>query len=99
LFMVAMCHPVSAQVTRDQLSDMLAKTGIPEDTLRARLIKKGFDPDQIRPDQVDEFQAVILETIHEIESEQAPPPKETNVPEKKVPEVPKPEVKNEPKPE
>ncbi len=70
LFLVAFCKPCFAQITPAQAREMLAERGVPEDTLRARLIKKGYDPEKIRPDQVDQFQTVILETIHEIESDQ-----------------------------
>ena len=62
--------PVAAQITPTQAREMLAQKGVPEDTLRARLLKKGFDPDKLRPDQIDQFQVVLLETIKEIESDQ-----------------------------
>jgi protein involved in polysaccharide export with SLBB domain len=99
LLLVVISHPVTAQITQEQVSDMLAKSGIPEDTLRERLIKKGFNPDQIRPDQIDQFQAVIIETIHEIEEDQLKSQEEEKKPEPKQPPVQKPEVKPEPKPE
>ncbi|MEP6647643.1 MAG: SLBB domain-containing protein, partial [Saprospiraceae bacterium] len=69
LFLVAFYKPVTAQITQTQASALLADRGVNEDTLKARLIKKGYNPDQIKPDQVDEFQAVVLQTINEIEAE------------------------------
>ena len=41
--------PGIRQITETQARDMLAQRGIPEDTLRARLIAKGYDPDNISP--------------------------------------------------
>jgi len=70
LSLVAFCKPVFAQISPAQAREMLAGRGISEDTLRTRLVKKGFDPEQIRPDQIDKFQTVILETIREIEGDQ-----------------------------
>lgn len=70
LVLIAYCQPVSAQITPAQASELLAERGVNEDTLRARLIKKGFDPDQIQPDQIAEFQGVIVQTIKEIEEDQ-----------------------------
>jgi protein involved in polysaccharide export with SLBB domain len=60
--------PLGAQVTQEQARELLAQRGIPEDSLRNRLIKKGYDPDRIRPDQVSSFQTVIAETINEYEA-------------------------------
>lgn len=68
--LVVFYGPVSAQITQVQASELLAQRGVNEDTLRARLLKKGFDPDQIQPDQLDEFQGVIVQTIKEIEQDQ-----------------------------
>lgn len=62
---------LSAQVSEVQARQMLEERGIPEDTLKARLVKKGFNPDNITPDQVEKFQVVMFETIREIESEKA----------------------------
>ncbi|MEP6796409.1 MAG: SLBB domain-containing protein [Saprospiraceae bacterium] len=70
LLLIAFCRPVSAQITPAQASELLAERGVNEDTLRARLIKKGFDPDQIQPDQIAEFQGVVAQTIKEIEEDQ-----------------------------
>ena len=58
-------------ITEDQARAMLAERGIPEDTLRARLLKKGYDPDSIAPDQIASFQTVILQTVSEIEADMA----------------------------
>lgn len=76
LSLAVLNQPVLSQVTPDQARQMLSERGVPEDTLRARLIKKGYDPDNIKPEQVSEFQKVVLETINEIEAEQkiAQPP-------------------------
>ncbi|MBK9981499.1 MAG: SLBB domain-containing protein [Saprospiraceae bacterium] len=70
LLLIAFYRPVSAQITPAQASELLAERGVNEDTLRARLIKKGYDPDQIQPDQIAEFQGVIVQTIKEIEADQ-----------------------------
>lgn len=59
------------QITEDQARVMLADRGIPEDTLRTRLIRKGYDPDNIAPDQLGSFQEVIIQTVKEIESDMA----------------------------
>ena len=69
-FSVTFSHPVFSQLSESQAQEMLAQRGISEDTLRNRLIKKGYDPDRIRPDQVETFQSVILQTIQEIEADQ-----------------------------
>lgn len=58
-----------AQITESQARAYLDDKGIHEDTLRNRLINKGYDPDNIRPDQLPQFQAVVEETIREIESD------------------------------
>lgn len=70
LFLAGISQPVFGQLTESQARELLAQKGIPEDTLRNRLIMKGYDPDRIRPDQVGEFQNVIIQTISEIESDQ-----------------------------
>ncbi len=62
---------ITGQVTEDQARSMLADRGIPEDTLRVRLIKKGYDPDNIAPSQLGDFQQVIIETVKEIEADMA----------------------------
>lgn len=62
--------PAFTQITEAQAKDLLAERGIPEDTLKARLIAKGYDPDNITPDQLESIQGVILETVKEIEAEQ-----------------------------
>ncbi len=59
-----------AQITESQARALLAQKNIPEDTLRARLLKKGYDVDNLSPVQVDSFQQVVTETISEIESAQ-----------------------------
>src|SRR5688572_7673176 len=64
-----MNQPVYAQITEAQAREMLAQRGIPEDTLIVRLRKKGYDPERIRPEQVSSFEAVMLETIKEIETD------------------------------
>ena len=58
-----------AQITESQARDLLAQRGIPEDTLKARLIAKGYDPDNIAPGDVEKFQGVIIETVKEIEDD------------------------------
>jgi protein involved in polysaccharide export with SLBB domain len=83
LFAVVFNQSLFAQITPGQAKEMLASKGIPEDTLTARLIKKGYNPDQIRPDQVTEFQKVVKETIKEIEDDQV----KRNQQDKKKPEV------------
>ncbi len=81
-----------AQITEAQAREMLAERGVPEDTLRARLIAKGYNPDNIAPDQLASFQTVILETIAEIEAEQkvantkVPPAKPEQKPQPPEPE-------------
>ena len=71
LGMVIYSPSAFSQVTEAQARDLLAQRGIPEDTLKARLIAKGYDPDNISPDQLENFQVVILETVKEIEADQA----------------------------
>jgi len=70
LFCTGLVQPLFGQLTESQAKEILAQKGIPEDTLRVRLIKKGYDPDKIRPDQVAGFQDVIIQTIQEIEADQ-----------------------------
>ncbi len=60
---------LSAQISETQTRELLAQRGIPEDTLRARLLKKGYNPDTVRPDQIPAFQNVLSETIQEIEAD------------------------------
>ena len=38
--------------------------------MRARLLKKGYDIDNLKPSQVQTFQTVLMETINEIEADQ-----------------------------
>jgi protein involved in polysaccharide export with SLBB domain len=81
-----------SQITEAQARDLLAQRGIPEDTLKARLLAKGYDLENLSPDQLEQFQSVIIETVKEIEAEQAeseprnelvPPP--VTIPEKVAP--------------
>ncbi len=69
LTVIVQGNSVLAQITEAQARILLEQRGIPEDTLRARLIAKGFDPDNIQAGQLERFQNVILETIAEIESD------------------------------
>lgn len=62
---------IHAQISESQARELLAQRNIPEDTLRARLLKKGYDVDNLRPSQVQDFQRVLLETVNEIEAEKA----------------------------
>lgn len=59
------------QVSEAQARILLAERGIPEDTLRARLLRKGLDPDSIRPDNLQFFQNEILGVIRDYEAERA----------------------------
>lgn len=61
-----------AQISEAQARDMLAERGIPEDTLKARLLAKGYDPDNLTKAQLPGFQEVILQTIDEIEKDKLP---------------------------
>src|SRR5690606_20189280 len=65
----ASLSPVSAQISEAEARMLLAERGIPEDTLRARLIRRGSDPDNIDPDQMEAFQSEILAVIAEIDEE------------------------------
>ncbi len=58
-----------AQISDTQAREMLVERGISEDTLKARLIAKGYNPDNITKEQLPAFQSVILETIQEIEND------------------------------
>jgi protein involved in polysaccharide export with SLBB domain len=60
----------STTVNEEAIRAMLAERGIPEDTLRERLIRKGFDPDNIRPEQIPAFESAVKTTITEYELEQ-----------------------------
>lgn len=92
---------VCAQVTPDLALSELERRNISEDTLRARLLAKGIDPDSIQPDQIASFQKVIEETIQEIESdrntaaekvqpvETIPTPVEKQMPGNEMPKPPK----------
>lgn len=105
------CIPVTyAQVTESQARELLSQKGIPEDTLKARLIAKGIDPDNISPEELEQFQDIILETIKEIEAEQAqgtksidplPPvltePKSTPTISQPKPQTPDPSIKDDKK--
>src|SRR4030095_2876054 len=70
LFLAVINQSIYSQITPDQARQMLSERGVPEEVLRERLIQKGYDPDKIKPEQVSEFQKVVLETISEIEAEQ-----------------------------
>lgn len=59
------------QLTELQAKTILSDKGIPEDTLKARLLKKGVDPERISPSQAPAFQEIVLETISEIENDMA----------------------------
>ncbi len=56
-----------SQVSEQEARAALQQRGIPEDTLRARLVAKGVNPDEITPDQLPQFQDILTETIGEIE--------------------------------
>src|SRR6187402_665425 len=74
LFLLAVPSAVTylhAQITESQARELLAQRNIPEDTLRARLLKKGYDVENLRPSQVQDFQKILLETVNEIEAERA----------------------------
>ena len=71
LFLVAFCQSMYAQVTPTQARDLLAERGIPEDSLKARLLKKGYNPEQLRPEQLETFEAVVVQTISEYEADHA----------------------------
>lgn len=68
-FLMTFGQKCLAQFTQIEAQELLAQRGINEDTLRNRLIKKGYDPDRIRPEQMERFQEVIIETIEEIEND------------------------------
>jgi protein involved in polysaccharide export with SLBB domain len=71
LIVSAAFHTLHAQISESQARELLAQRNIPEDTLRARLLKKGYDVDNLKPSQVQDFQRVLLETVNEIEAERA----------------------------
>lgn len=58
-----------SQISETEARAMLAERGIPEDTLKARLIAKGYNPDYLTKEQLPAFQSVVLETIQEIEND------------------------------
>jgi protein involved in polysaccharide export with SLBB domain len=76
-----------AQITETQARELLAQKNIPEDTLRARLLKKGYDIDNLKPIQVDSFQRVLQETINDIEQQQQKLGTEEKKPVVPVPDV------------
>lgn len=73
-----------AQISEAQAREMLADRGIPEDTLKARLIAKGYNPDNISKEQLPAFQNVLLETIQEIEDDKKA---NANIPSSETPAV------------
>lgn len=88
-------HTLHAQISESQARELLAQRNIPEDTLRARLLKKGYDVDNLKPSQVQDFQRVLLETVNEIEAERAVSEKSSKAetPPVGVPVAPKPAEK------
>lgn len=49
--------------------EILKSKGITEEELRQRLIEKGYNPDNVKPEDIPEFQRVVEETIAELEAE------------------------------
>ena len=64
---LSLSTPAVCQVTENEARQLMADKEIPEDSLRARLILKGYDPDNIDPLQFADFQQVVTETIAEYE--------------------------------
>src|SRR5690348_7686961 len=60
---------VYGQITETQAKALLAEKNIPEDTLKVRLLRKGYDLDNLDPKQVANLQKVVEETIGEIEAD------------------------------
>ncbi len=95
VFLVYSPALLGQSVSEEQARNMLAERGIPEDTLRTRLIAKGYDPDNIAPNQLGDFQAVIVETVNEIEADMAQREKISDPKPKESKSIPVPEPVNE----
>lgn len=67
------CH-IHAQTTPSpqeiqQARAMLKEKGISEEELKARMLEKGYDLDNLDSSQIEEVQPVLLQTISELEAE------------------------------
>jgi len=70
-FLVFFVQAVSAQVlpTEPDAQKELAARGISEEDFRARMAQKGYDLDNIQPEQLPELEAVVQQTLDELEQE------------------------------
>lgn len=57
------------QFIENRVNQELAKRGIAESEVKARLIERGYNPDTIKPTDLPKYKAVLEEIIKEIESE------------------------------
>lgn len=57
--------------TEAQAQEELEKRGITEEEFKARMAQKGYDLDNIQPEQLPELERVVQETLDELEREKA----------------------------
>ncbi len=63
---------LSAQIpvgSEAEALEQLENRGISEEEFRARMLEKGYDLDNIKPEQIPQLQSVIEETLSELEEE------------------------------
>ena len=58
-----------SNIMEAQAQEELAKIGITEEELKVKLREKGYDVDNMQPEQFPEIQGVIVDTISELEDE------------------------------
>ena len=74
LFLVLFVQTISAQTplpSEAEAQKELAARGISEEDFRARMREKGYDLDNIQPEQLPTLEAVVQATLNELEQEKA----------------------------
>lgn len=74
LIIIVFCFTANINSQTDAIieakaKEELAKRNIPEELMRSKLIERGYDPDNISPEQLPEYHMVIEEILAEIEAE------------------------------
>lgn len=57
------------QLIESRINQELAKRGIEESEVKVRLLKRGYNPDNIKPSDLPKYRSVLEEIIKEIEAE------------------------------
>jgi len=72
LLLFALPFSSYAQITPDQVAqgkEILEEKDIPQDEVRAKLLERGIDPDNIPPEKIPEMEGILQQIIAEIQAE------------------------------